>query len=296
MSVTTQIARLRGGEAGGRRRLVRRLQLVARYLLLIAALAPFVFPLYWLVTGIFKPASLLTEIPPDWWPQQWTLANFEGLFHTQGTTLIGYAGNTLYISVFTMVATVVSSSLAAYGFSQVRFPGRDVLFWTVIVTLILPSWATIIPQYQLFKALGWLGTLRPLTWPTLTGDPFTIFLLRQYMLGIPTEMGEAARVDGANELQIYLRVMLPLVRPALAVAAVFAFVYSYNNFFGPLIYLTNPSNYTLSLGVYQFIQIHGTPDIAEIVAYTALVVAPLVVLFAITQRWVVQGIRLSAWK
>ncbi|HEX4212981.1 MAG TPA: ABC transporter permease subunit [Candidatus Dormibacteraeota bacterium] len=111
-------------------------------------------------------------------------------------------------------------------------------------------------------------------WPTLTGDPFTIFLLRQYMLGIPVKMGEAARVDGANEFQIYLRVTIPLVRPALAVAAVFAFVYSYNNFFGPLIYLTNPTNYTLSLGVYQFIQIHGTPDIAEIVAHTALVVAP----------------------
>lgn len=268
--------------------------MLLRYLLMLICLAPFMFPLYWLVTGIFKSPGLLIEVPPNWWPSHWTLINFEQLFQTQGGNLLLYAKNTLYISVFTTIATVVSSSLAAYGFARVRFPGRDLLFWTVIVTLILPTWATIIPQYQLFKVLGWLGTLKPLTWPTLLGDPFTIFLLRQYMLSIPTDLTEAAKVDGAREDQVFLRVMLPLVRPALVVAAVFAFVNSYNNFFGPLIYLTNPQNYTLSLGVYQFIQIHGTPDIAEIVTYTSLVVLPLVVLFAATQRWVVGGIRLSA--
>ncbi len=267
---------------------------VVLYVVLVAALIPFLFPLYWLAIGIFKVPSEVTEIPPTWWPHAWSLANFQGLFNTQGQNLLQYAKNTVYISVFTTVATVVSSSLAAYAFAQCRFWGRNALFWTVIITLILPAWATIIPQYQLFRTLGWLGTLRPLTWPTLVGDPFTIFLLRQYMMTINSDLGEAARVDGANEFQIYLRVVMPLVRPALAVAAVFAFVYSYNNFFGPLIYLTNPSNYTLSLGVYQFIQVHGQPDIAEIVAYTALLVAPLIVLFAVTQRWIVRGIRLTA--
>lgn len=267
----------------------------AMYGIMFLALAPFMFPLYWLVTGVFKEPGTILQVPPDWWPSKWTLTNFDSLFSTQGSNLATYAKNTLYICLFTTVATVCSSALPAYAFSCIDFRGRNLLFWSVIITLILPPWATIVPQYQLFKWLGWLGSLNPLTLPTLLGDPFTIFLLRQYMLSIPRDIGEAARVDGAGEFRIFFRIMVPLIKPALAVAAVFAAVNSYNNFFAPLIYLTDPNNYTLSLGVYQFIQLHGTPNMAAIIAYTVIVVMPLVALFAVTQRWVVSGIRMSSW-
>jgi multiple sugar transport system permease protein len=266
------------------------------YLLMTIVALPFLLPVYWFVIGLFKPPAELVHVPPLWFPEHWVLSNFRGLFATQGSSLVTYSENTLYISGFTVVATLVSSALAAYGFSQYRFRGRDALFWTVILTLILPSWATIIPQFQLFTWLHWVGTLNPLTIPNLTGDPFTIFLMRQYMLTIPHDYAEAARVDGAGELRIFWNVMVPMIRPVLAVAAVFAFIYSYNNFFGPLVYLTNPSNYTLSLGAYQFVEVHGTPDIAEIVAYTALVVAPLVLVFVLAQRQIIRGVRLTGMR
>ncbi len=272
------------------------LRVVGPYLVLVLAIAPFVFPLYWLGTAVFKPSSSLLQLPIEWWPKTWTMKNLNELFQTQGSNILQYAKNTAYICLFVTVATTISSSLAAYAFSQVSFRGRDALFWTVIVTLILPTWVTIVPQYELYRWLGWLGTLRPLTWPSLVGDPFTIFLLRQYMRGIPRELGEAARIDGANEFQIYLRIILPTARSALAVAAVFAFVQSYNDFFTPLVYLNNEQNYTLALGVYQFVQLHGAPDVAQILTYTALVVTPLIVVFAIAQRWIVNGIRLTSWK
>lgn len=266
---------------------------VPGYLLLGLVTVPFLLPVYWFVIGLFKPPSELVHVPPLWLPQHWTLNNFRDLFATQGSNLLTYAGNTLYICCFTVVATVVSSALAAYGFSQYRFRGREVIFWTVILTLILPSWATIIPQFQLYTWLHWVGGLNPLTIPNLFGDPFTIFLMRQYMLTIPLDYAEAGRVDGAGELRIFWSIMVPMIKPVIAVAAVFSFIYAYNNFFAPLVYLTKPSDYTLALGAYQFVQVHGVPDIAEIVAYTAIVVVPLIVVFAVAQRQIIRGVRIT---
>ena len=263
------------------------------YALLVAAAVPFLFPVYWLATGIFKPSSTLLQTPPVWWPPSWTLANFRSLAGYTDVNLGEYTLNTLYISGFSVVATVVSSSLVAYGFSRIRFTGRNVLFGILIATMILPTWATLIPQYVLFKWLGWLGTFRPLTWPYLFGDPFTIFLFRQFMLGIPSELTEAAKIDGANEFTIYWRIMLPLLKPALTVGAIFVFINTYNDFFGPLIYLTDSGRYTLSLAVFQFVQLRGAPDIGAIVAFTALVTTPLVVLFFFAQRMLLAGIKLS---
>ncbi|MHB8294613.1 MAG: carbohydrate ABC transporter permease [Acidimicrobiales bacterium] len=257
---------------------------------------PFLAPIYWLVTGVFKPAAELVHVPPVWVPHPWVLTNLVQLFSTQGGNLLRYAENTFYISGFTVVATLASSSLAAYGFSQFEFKGRDALFWTVILTLILPSWATIVPQYQLFSWLHWIGSLKPLTLPYLAGDPFTVFLLRQYMRTVPSDYMEAARIDGAGEFRIFWRIMLPMVKPALVVAGVFAFINAYNNFFAPLVYLTTQSSYTLALGAYQFVEVHGSPDMAAIVAYTALVVAPLLIVFLVAQRQIIRGVRLTGLK
>jgi multiple sugar transport system permease protein len=253
-------------------------------------------PLYWLLTGTFKPAGELLQVPPVWIPERWTVDNIRSLGDYGDVNILADAANTAYICAFNVVATVASCSLIAYGFARIRFPGRDVLFAIMIGTLILPGWSTLIPTYMVFKWLGWLGTFRPLTFPALFGDAFTIFLMRQFMRGIPMELSEAAYIDGASEFGIYRRVVLPLVKPVLAVAALFTFIYNYNDFFGPLIYLTDSGRYTLALAAFEFVHTHGAPDIGAVVAFTMLVTLPLVVLFFFTQRMLVEGITLTGIK
>lgn len=263
------------------------------HVVLVVAVAPFLFPLYWLVIGVFKTPSALVHTPPYWFPPKWTLSNVHQLVSGSGSQILLYARNSLEVAGFTVVATVTSSSLAAYGFSQFEFRGRNALFWVVIVTLIIPGWATIVPQYQLFSWLHWVGTLRPLMFPSVFGDPFSIFLLRQYMLTIPRSVREAAACDGAGELRTWWSIVMPMARPAVVVAAVFAFINSYNDFFGPLIYLTNPNNYTLPLGAFQFVEAHGALDLSQIVPYVVIILAPLVILFAVAQRQILAGVRLG---
>lgn len=274
----------------------RRWRTIAVHVLLIAVAIPFIMPLFWLLTGTFKPAGELLQVPPVWIPEQWTLDNIRALGSYPDVNILADAANTAYICAFNVIATVASCSLIAYGFARIRFPGRDVLFAIMIGTLILPGWSTLIPTYMVFKWLGWLGTFRPLTFPALFGDAFTIFLMRQFMRGIPMELSEAAYIDGATEFGIYRRVVLPLVKPVLAVAALFTFIYNYNDFFGPLIYLTDSGRYTLALAAFQFVHTHGAPDIGAIVAFTMLVTLPLVVLFFFTQRMFVEGITLTGIK
>jgi multiple sugar transport system permease protein len=274
----------------------RRWQAIGWHVLLLCVAVPFVFPFFWLVTGTFKPSGDLLVVPPVWIPSHWTMSNVTSLFHYGDVNIPFYAENTLYICAFNVVASVASCSLIAYGFARINFPGRNILFGIVIATLILPNWATLVPTYMVFKWLGWLGTFNPLTFPALFGDAFTIFLLRQFMLTIPHELSEAAYIDGASEFGIYRRIILPLVKPALAVAALFVFINNYNDFFGPLIYLSDSGKYTLALGAFQFIKSRGVPDIGAIVAFTTLVTLPLIVLFFFTQRRLVQGITLTGIK
>ncbi len=274
----------------------QRLWQAGLHALLIVVAIPFMMPLFWLVTGTFKPESVLLNVPPVWIPPSWTLRNVQALFNYADVDIPHYAANTAYICFFNVVAIVASCSLVAYGFARIRFPGRNIIFAIMIGTLILPNWTTLIPTYMVFKWLGWLGTFRPLTWPALFGDAFTIFLMRQFMRGIPMELSEAAYIDGASEFGIYRRVVLPLVKPVLAVAALFTFISNYNDFFNPLIYLSDSGNYTLALGAFQFVRTHGAPDIGAVVAYSMLVTLPLMVLFFFAQRMLVEGVTLTGIK
>jgi multiple sugar transport system permease protein len=266
---------------------------LAVYAMLIVLAVPFFFPLFWLITGSLKDPSALLQIPPVWWPSHWTTRNFHVLFHSGNVDLLRYASNTLIMCGTWVVPGTFVSALVAYGFARIDFPGRSFLFATVIVVLILPVWATIAPQYLLFKSVGWLGTLAPVTVPAFAGVPFSIFLLREFMRGIPAELTDAARIDGANEFGIFWRVILPQLKPVLAVTALFTFVDTYNSFFLPLVYLTSEKNYTLALGAYQFIQLHGAPDTGTIIAHTVLLSAPLLLVFVVIQRRLTAGVRIS---
>ena len=263
---------------------------VAIHLVLIALGAMFALPFLWLVSTSLKPPAQLFKLPPEWIPQPVTWSNY-----TRAVTFIPffhYLGNTLYLTLFNVIATVLSCSLAAYGFARIRWPGRDALFLVLVSTLMIPYAVTLIPTFIIFRNLGWVGTLYPLMIPALTGNAFFIFLLRQFYLTIPEELSWAARIDGANEFQIYWRIILPLARPALAVVGLFTFIANWNDFLGPLVYLNDKEQYTLAIGLYGFLSRVRT-EWGPLMAAATIMISPIVVLFFLAQRTFIQGITLT---
>lgn len=170
------------------------------------------------------------------------------------------------------------------------------LFWLTVATMMIPFPVLMVPLYSVFRALGWIGTLLPLWVPAFFGSAFNIFLLRQFFLTIPTELSDAARIDGCSEFGIYWRIVLPLAKPALAVVALFHFLYAWNDFLGPLIYLTRSETYTMSLGLQQYQSQHGGSEWHLLMAASVLLVLPIVVLFFLTQRTFIQGISTTGTK
>ncbi len=200
--------------------------------------------------------------------------------------------NTLILTILGAIGTVLSSSLVAYAFARVRFPGKDVLFLMVLATMMVPAAVTMMPQFLIFRELGWIDTLRPLWVPAFFGSAFNIFLLRQFFLSIPTELEDAARIDGCGPFGIYWRVMLPLVKPALAAIAILAVLGAWNNFQGPLIYLSSPENMPMAYGLQLYQQQHsGEPGL--LMAASTLVIMPIIVLFFFTQRYFIEGVSLT---
>ncbi len=253
----------------------------------------FVFPFVWMVICSFKSTREIMDIPPTVLPQQWVLGNY----HEAVTAIpfFRYTLNTVLISGGCVAGTVFSCSLVAFSFSRVRWRGREVLFVLVLSTMLLPSEITLIPLYIVFKTLGWVGTYAPLMVPSLFGSAFYIFLLRQFFRTIPPELDEAARIDGAGYLTIFVRIILPLARPALAVVVVLTFLQKWTDFLGPLIYLNDPDTYTLSLGLQQFQSAHST-EWGPLMAASTLFMLPVILLFALAQKTFISGITLGGLK
>jgi multiple sugar transport system permease protein len=265
----------------------------ALYALIVLLAVMFAVPFVWLLSTSLKPAAQIFRLPPEWIPRPASWNNY-----VRAVTAIPfflYLQNTVYIAAFNVVATLISCSLAAYGFARIRWPGRDIFFFILVSTLMIPYTVTLIPTFIIFRALGWVGTANPLTWPAFTGNAFFIFLLRQFFLTIPEELSAAARIDGASEFQIFGRVILPLARPALAVVALFTFMSNWNDFLGPLVYLNKQNQYTLAIGLYGFFSRSNT-DWGAFMAASALMIAPIIVLFFLTQRTFIQGITLTGIK
>jgi multiple sugar transport system permease protein len=195
-----------------------------------------------------------------------------------------------------VVGTVFSNALAAYAFSRLRWKGRDLFFIVTLATMMVPFPVVMVPLYGVFKSLGWIGTFRPLWVPAFFGSAFNIFLLRQFFRGVPFELSEAATIDGANEWKIFWEVVIPLAKPALAVVALFTFIASWTDFLGPLIYLTDQKTFTLSLGLAAYQSRNGGTDWNLLMAASTIVVAPVVVLFFLTQKLLVRGIALTGLK
>ena len=253
----------------------------------------FFLPFVWLVSTSLKELDQIFTLPPVWIPNpvRWqnypeALGYFPFLLQLQ---------NTVIIAVASVALTVISSTLVAYSFSRLRWVGRDICFFLMLSTMMIPYQVTMIPLFIIFRQLGWVNTLLPLIVPHSFGVPFFIFLLRQFFLALPKELDDAAIIDGCTEWGVLRYVILPLSRPALATVALFQFLGSWNDFLGPLIYLNDPSKYTLSLGIQVFVSTSGV-HWGWMMAVTTVLTIPVVVLFFFTQRTFIQGIALTGIK
>lgn len=263
------------------------------HIVLIALSAVFLLPLVWLLTSSLKTDQQILKFPPEWIPSPLTFENYP-----KGLAFIPfwrYLLNTTIICVFTVAGTLLSCSLVAYGLSRIRWRGRDALFYIILSTMMLPFQVTMVPVFVMFARLGWVDTFLPLIVPHFFGSAFYIFLMRQFFLTIPYELSEAARIDGCGEWDIYRRVVLPLSKPVLATVGLFSFLGAWNDYLGPLIYLSDEQKYTLSLGLASFSSQYGSYP-GMLMAVTTVITVPIIVLFFFAQRTFIQGISLTGIK
>lgn len=278
---------LRDVAAARRAKVLGNAGLIVAFLIILFFAILYVTPVYWMAITSLKTTPEVFQIPPAWWPAELQWQNYPDALNVFPFVL--YAGNTLRIAGPVAIGTTISSSLVAYGFSRLRWPGRDHVFYLVLATLMIPTWVTLVPLYILFNNIGWVNTFRPLIVPSFFGDAFSIFLLRQFFLRQPQDLVDAARVDGASHLRVFLEIILPLSRPALAVVALFSFINAWTDFFNPLIYLSNPDKYTLQLGLFNFFSQHFV-NWPGFMAASVVVLAPIAILFFLTQKTFIEGI------
>lgn len=268
------------------------------YLLVIFIAALFMLPFFWTVSSSLKHPTELYIFPPKWlparpqwqnWPEVWRQIPFGQ-----------YVLNSFYVTIAAVIGQVISATLVAYGFARFRFPGRDALFLLVLGTMILPVQVTMIPQFLMFRAFKWLDTYKPLIIPNyFGGGAFFIFLMRQFLMTIPLDMDESARLDGANSLRILISVLLPLCQPAIATVAIFSFLGNWNSFLFPMIYLNTMEKFTLPIGLRYFqltAETGGDPKEHLLMAASLMASIPGIVLFFTAQRYFVQGIVMSGIK
>lgn len=253
----------------------------------------FALPFYWLLSTAVKTTPQIFAFPPVWVPTTPQWSNFSD---AMGFFPFGqYLFNTLVICAGTVIGTLLSNSLIAYGLSRIQWPGRNLVFILLLGTLLLPFQVTLIPLFIMFAHIGWVDTYLPLIVPAFFGNAFFMFLLRQFFMTIPGELGDAVRVDGGSEFTIFWRIILPLSKAALAVVALFSFINAWNDFLGPLVYLRTQSKYTLAIGLNTFLGQYGS-QWSWLMAASALVFIPIVILFFFTQRLFIQGITFTGSK
>ena len=254
-------------------------------------------PFAWLVTSSLKSELAIFSYPPQWIPRPALWQNYVEAWQTKPFGL--YLWNSVVILALNLVAIIGSASLCAYGFARLNFPGRDLWFAIALATMMLPNVVLLVPSFVIFTRIGWGNTILPLTVPAFFGGgAFNIFLLRQFFRSLPRELADAARIDGSNEFGIYWRIIMPLAKPALATVAVFTFINSWNDFIGPLLYLSrDPTKYTVALGLALFRQAFiGRTRWDLVMAGSTLMILPVILVFFMAQRFFIQGIAVSGIK
>lgn len=264
-----------------------------RYSMLVLASMLYLFPVFWMVSTSLKTDPQIVRIPPNLIPNPVRWANY---IDAMGVIdFMQVAGNTLYITVMNIVGATLSSSLVAYSFAKLKWKGRDLLFGVMLSTMMLPFAVTMVPQYLIFRNLGWVNSFKPLWVPAFFGSPFHIFLLRQFMRTLPSSLDDAARIDGCSYFEVYWRIILPLIKPAVTVVAMFTFTNNWNDFLGPLIYLSRPELYTFALALQKF-QSDYVTNWALLMAASSVMTLPIIALFFVGQRQFIQGVVMSGLK
>lgn len=256
-----------------------------------------IYPLLWLIASSFKPPEEIFTRATSLVPENFTLNNYgAGWAGFGGVSFATFFKNSFILAGIGTVAAVVSSALVAYGFGRLRFKGKSFWFTCMLLTLMLPTQVQIIPQYIVFSKLDWINTFLPLLVPRFFGQAFFIFLMIQFIRGIPHELDEAAEIDGASKFGIFVRIILPLLTPALITSAIFSFYWTWEDFFGPLLYLSDPKLYPVSLALKSFADGSGSTNWGAIFAMSVLSLIPVFLLFILFQRYLVEGISTTGLK
>jgi multiple sugar transport system permease protein len=286
-------------------RKIRRRKHPERWFALAAVIvicAGYLLPFVWMLSTSLKTVDQTMTIPPHLIPTPVVPGNYWKVITSNKVDFPLYTRNTLVIAALSVLGTTLSSAVVAYGFARIRFKGRGVLFGLMLSTMMIPFPVMMLPLFIILRFIGdhtplqMLGTFRPLWLPAWFGSAFSIFLMRQFFLTIPNELGEAARIDGCSEWGIFWRIMLPLSKPALAVVALFSFMWAWNNFLGPLLYLQRPEQYTLALGLQAFQSQQGGTDWNLLMAASLLVMLPVILLFFVAQKTFIRGIATTGLK
>lgn len=266
------------------------------YSLLIFTSIIMLFPLFWMISTSLKSIVEISTFPPIWFPPKPQWENYSKALTFQPFGL--YAKNTIIIAFFYIIGNVFSATFVGYGFARLRFPGKNALFIILLSTMMMPKIVTLIPLFLIFKKLGWINTFLPLTVPAFLGEAFFIFIMRQFFQSIPQDLVDAARIDGASELGIWWRIMMPLAQPAIVSIIIFSFQRTWNDVLPPLIYLTDPKKITLSVGLLAFTA--GTGEAVQywhwMMAASFTMILPMAVIFLIAQKQFVQGVVTSGLK
>ena len=256
--------------------------MVLSFLLLSFLALPFLLPLFWMGVTAFRPPAELYQAPFRWLPAQLTLDNF-----TQAWGLLDFprfVTNSFVVAGLTAAGTALSSSLVGFAFARVPARGKELLFIVMLSTVLVPPTVLLLPQFVLFSRLGWVNTFLPLIVPAFFSNAFYVFLFRQFFRSLPNDIFESAEMDGCNPLRAFLQIALPLARPALAAVVVFSFIGSWNDFLGPLVYLSSPSRFTLSLGLSMFEGLYAT-DIHYLMPMSLVAILPVAAIFILLQRF-----------
>jgi multiple sugar transport system permease protein len=278
------------------RRPGKSIKIIVVYSLLILGAICFLLPLFWMIGTSLKTQAEVYVFPPKIMPETFRWQNYTEAWTYPKTNFPLWTWNTIVITTFVMIGTVLSASLCAYGFARIRFPGRDLWFMLVLASIMLPGAVTLIPLFVLYSKIGWLDSFYPLIVPAyFGGGAFNIFFMSQYFKTIPMELEEAAIMDGAGRLRIWWQIIMPLSKPVLATVSVLTFQAVWNSFYGPLIFLSSPDNYVLALGVNSFKSLYAT-QIPLMMASSMLMVIPMIIVFFVAQKQMIRGVVMSGIK
>ena len=256
------------------------------------------YPGLWMIASSFKPNSEIGGANTSLWSNNFSFDNFvTAMDGIGGVSTLQFFTNSLILAIGAVVGTVLSASVSAYAFARIKFPGRSVFFGMMIATLLLPVHVVIIPQYIVFQQLGLVDTYVPLLiGKFLAADAFFVFLMVQFMRNLPGELDEAARIDGAGHVRIFTSIMLPLMKPALISTSIFSFIWSWNDFLGPLLYLNTPDKYPLPLALRLFVDQTQSSDYGAMIAMSVLALLPVLIFFLVFQRYIVEGVSTQGLK